>query len=106
MFDGTHIRLPTCYIAGAADWGIYQSRGAFERMQTEVCTQMLGVLLLEVTGHWVQRERAREVNSLQLEFLRGVRDLNEARDRKTGSSSLLWDLPSTDGASHGWGVTV
>ena len=82
MFDGAHIRVPTCYIAGAADWGIYQSPGAFERMQTEVCTQMLGVHLLEGAGHWVQQERAREVNSLLLEFLRGVRDLNDAQARR------------------------
>ena len=32
--------VPACYIAGAADWGIYQSPGAFERMQREVCTRM------------------------------------------------------------------
>jgi pimeloyl-ACP methyl ester carboxylesterase len=76
VFDGAFIRVPACYIAGAADWGIYQSPGAFERMQNEICTQMLGVHLLEGAGHWVQQERAIEVNSLLLEFLHNARELN------------------------------
>jgi hypothetical protein len=37
LFDGAAITVPACYIAGAADWGIYQSPGAFERMQREIC---------------------------------------------------------------------
>lgn len=76
MFDGAHVRVPACYIAGAADWGIYQSPGAFERMQHDVCSQMLGVHLLEGAGHWVQQERATEVSSLLLEFLRQARNPN------------------------------
>jgi pimeloyl-ACP methyl ester carboxylesterase len=78
VFDGACIRVPACYIAGAADWGIYQSPGAFERMQNEICTQMLGVHLLEGAGHWVQQERAIEVNSLLLEFLQNAREPNGA----------------------------
>lgn len=69
MFDGVHVRVPACYIAGAADWGIYQNPGAFERMQRDVCTQMAGVHLLPGAGHWVQQEQATQVNSLLLEFL-------------------------------------
>ena len=78
MFDGAHVRVPACYIAGAADWGIYQSPGAFERMQNEICSQMLGVHLVEGAGHWVQQERATEVSSLLLEFLRHARNLSGA----------------------------
>ena len=51
----------SCYIAGAADWGIYQSPGAFERMQREVCTDMIGVHLLPGAGHWVQQEQPEQV---------------------------------------------
>ena len=70
MFDGARITVPACYIAGAADWGIYQSPGAFERMQHEVCTRMSGVHLLPGAGHWVQQEQPAQVSSLLLEFLR------------------------------------
>ena len=31
-----------CFIAGKSDWGVYQTPGAFERMQASACTQMLG----------------------------------------------------------------
>jgi pimeloyl-ACP methyl ester carboxylesterase len=78
VFDGARIWVPACYIAGAADWGTYQSPGAFELMQNEVCTQMLGVHLLEGAGHWVQQERATEVNSLLLEFLHDAHKLSGA----------------------------
>jgi pimeloyl-ACP methyl ester carboxylesterase len=74
LFDGAHITVPACYIAGAADWGIYQSPGAFERMQQEVCTRMSGVHLLSGAGHWVQQEQPVKVNSLLLEFLRYAAD--------------------------------
>jgi pimeloyl-ACP methyl ester carboxylesterase len=74
LFDGARITVPACYIAGAADWGIYQSPGAFERMQQEVCTRMSGVHLLSGAGHWVQQEQPVKVNSLLLEFLRYAAD--------------------------------
>lgn len=74
LFDGASITVPACYIAGAADWGIYQSPGAFERMQREICKRMSGVNLLPGAGHWVQQEQAAQVNSLLLEFLRYATD--------------------------------
>jgi pimeloyl-ACP methyl ester carboxylesterase len=77
MFDGARIRVPACYIAGAADWGIYQSPGALERMQHDVCARMQGVHLLEGAGHWVQQERASEVSSLLLDFLRHSRNVSD-----------------------------
>jgi pimeloyl-ACP methyl ester carboxylesterase len=69
LFDGRAIEAPACYLAGAADWGIHQSPGAFERMQREACTRWLGVHLLPGAGHWVQQEQPEQVNALLLEFL-------------------------------------
>jgi pimeloyl-ACP methyl ester carboxylesterase len=69
LFDGAAITVPSAYIAGAADWGIYQSPGAFERMQREVCTKMLGLHLVPEAGHWVQQEQPEIVSGLLLEFL-------------------------------------
>jgi pimeloyl-ACP methyl ester carboxylesterase len=74
LFDGASVTVPACYIAGAADWGIYQSPGAFERMQREVCTRMRGVDLLPGAGHWVQQEQPAQVSSLLLDFLQRATD--------------------------------
>ncbi len=66
--SGKRITVPSAYLAGAADWGIYQSPGAFERMQT-VCTDMRACQLLPGAGHWVQQEQAHQVSTFLLKFL-------------------------------------
>ena len=33
LFSGRRIEVPACFIAGAADWGIYQAPGALEAME-------------------------------------------------------------------------
>lgn len=67
-----HIRIPSLYIAGAADWGIYQKPGELERMQKEVCTDFRGCHFVDRAGHWVQQEQAEATNALLLDFLRQV----------------------------------
>lgn len=69
QFGGRHINIPSCFIAGKNDWGVYQMPGAVEKMQDSVCTQMLGCHLIEGAGHWVQQEKPREVIELLLKFL-------------------------------------
>jgi len=67
---GHAISIPAQYIAGAADWGIYQKPGEFERMQTRaVCADWRGAHLVEGAGHWVQQEKAERVTALLLDFL-------------------------------------
>ena len=67
---GKPIRIPVQYIAGAADWGIYQNPGVFERMQTNaVCADWRGAHLVEGAGHWVQQEKPERVSALLLDFL-------------------------------------
>ena len=39
LFAGRTIDVPSMFIAGNSDWGIYQRPGAFERMQDSACTQ-------------------------------------------------------------------
>jgi pimeloyl-ACP methyl ester carboxylesterase len=68
-FAGRTIDVPSAFIAGASDWGIYQVPGAFEAMQQGACTQMRGCHLLEGAGHWVQQEQPDELARLLLEFL-------------------------------------
>ena len=68
QFSGQRITVPSAFVAGASDWGIYQSPGAFERMQV-TCTDMRFCKTLADAGHWVQQEQAQAVNALLLQFL-------------------------------------
>jgi pimeloyl-ACP methyl ester carboxylesterase len=70
IFAGRSIGVPSLFIAGAQDWGIYQTPGAIERMQDSACTQMRGCHLLNSAGHWVQQENPADLLSLLLPFLR------------------------------------
>jgi pimeloyl-ACP methyl ester carboxylesterase len=71
-FSNRTIDVPACYIAGAREWGVYQSPGAFEGMQHGACTRLLGVHLVEGAGHSVAEEQSDRTNRLILEFLRKV----------------------------------
>jgi pimeloyl-ACP methyl ester carboxylesterase len=70
VFSGRSIDIPSLFVAGRSDWGIYQVPGAIERMQQSACTRMHGCHLVEGAGHWVQQERPEAVNELLLRFLR------------------------------------
>ena len=61
VFSGKAIDVPSCFIAGASDWGVQQSPGAFERMQSVGCTAMRSCHLVEGAGHWVQQEQPHAV---------------------------------------------
>ena len=69
-FAGLTIDVPSCFISGASDWGVYQRAGDFEKMQTTACTRMSAVHLVEGAGHWIQQEQPEEVRALLLGFLR------------------------------------
>ncbi|MBS0524873.1 MAG: alpha/beta fold hydrolase [Proteobacteria bacterium] len=70
VFTGRTIDVPSTFISGRSDWGIYQVPGALERMQKSACTRMKEIHLVEGAGHWVQQEQPDEVNRLLLNFLR------------------------------------
>jgi pimeloyl-ACP methyl ester carboxylesterase len=71
IFTGRSIDVPSMFIAGASDWGIYQVPGAIERMKTTACSDMRACHLLDGAGHWVQQEQPESVVSALLSFLRG-----------------------------------
>ena len=72
-YSGRTIDVPSCFIAGAKDWGPYQIPGNFEKMQTTACTRMLGVHFVDHAGHWVQQEQAEATTRLLLEFIHQAR---------------------------------
>jgi pimeloyl-ACP methyl ester carboxylesterase len=69
-FSGRTIDVPSMYVAGQSDWGVYQTPGAVDRMRTTACTRMVGFHLLEGAGHWVQQEQPEQVSALLIQFLR------------------------------------
>ena len=69
---GRTIDVPSMFIAGTADWGVYQKPGEFERMQKSVCTDFRGAHLVPEAGHWVQQEQPERTAGLLVEFLRAI----------------------------------
>jgi pimeloyl-ACP methyl ester carboxylesterase len=69
-FSGRTIDVPSMFIGGKSDWGVYQTPGALETMQKTACTQMQGAHLVDGAGHWVQQEQPGEVSRLLIQFLR------------------------------------
>jgi pimeloyl-ACP methyl ester carboxylesterase len=67
-FSGRTIDVPSCFIAGKSDWGIYQKPGDFEQMQNVACTRMQQCHLVDGAGHWVQQEKAEIVARLLIQF--------------------------------------
>ncbi len=69
LYTGRTIDVPSCFIAGAQDWGIRQSPGGLEAMQESACTDMRGCHLIDRAGHWVQQEQPEAVAEHLLVFL-------------------------------------
>ena len=69
LFSGRTIDVPSVFIAGASDWGVYQVPGSFERMQERACTRMASPHLIPGAGHWVQQEQPERVSEVLLRFL-------------------------------------
>jgi pimeloyl-ACP methyl ester carboxylesterase len=69
LFAGQTIDVPALFVAGRSDWGVYQTPGSFEAMQTTACADMRGAHLIDGAGHWVQQERPAETLELLLPFV-------------------------------------
>ena len=69
-FSGRSIDVPSMFIGGKSDWGVYQTPGAVDRMQKSACTRMVGFHLVDGAGHWVQQEQPQQASRLLTDFLR------------------------------------
>jgi pimeloyl-ACP methyl ester carboxylesterase len=70
LLSGLTIDVPTMFVAGSSDWGVYQKPGDLERMRGTLCTRMVACELVDGAGHWVQQEQPAAVTSLCLAFLK------------------------------------
>jgi pimeloyl-ACP methyl ester carboxylesterase len=68
-YSGRTIDVPSCFIGGKSDWGVYQAPGALESMATMACTRFEGIHLIDGAGHWVQQERSEAVTAFIKQFL-------------------------------------
>jgi len=68
-FSGRTIDVPSMFVAGKSDWGVYQTPGAVDKMQKTACTRMVGFHLVDGAGHWVQQEQPERVSDLLTPFL-------------------------------------
>jgi len=69
LFAGRRIEQPAMFIAGASDWGPFQSPGALERMGSTACADFRGSHFIPGAGHWVQQEQAKATSELLRTFL-------------------------------------
>jgi len=69
-YTGLTIDVPSIFVGGDSDWGVYQRPGALELMNGISCTKMQHIHFIEGAGHWVQQERPQEVTEYVLHFLK------------------------------------
>jgi pimeloyl-ACP methyl ester carboxylesterase len=71
-YSGRTVDVPSLFIGGKSDWGVFQAPGAFERMQSTGCTQMRGAYLIDGAGHWLEQEQPEQVSGLLIQFLKSA----------------------------------
>ena len=57
VFSGAQLSLPTAFFAGKKDWGVVQSPGALQQMESIASERFDGIKLISGAGHWVQQEQ-------------------------------------------------
>ncbi len=69
LFAGRTIDVPSLFLSGKSDWGVYQRAGSLDGMK-RASTKFEGIELLDGAGHWVQQEQAALVAERLIRFLR------------------------------------
>lgn len=67
LFAGKTIDVPSLFLSGKADWGVYQRAGSLDSMK-RACTKFEGVELIDGAGHWVQQEQSQVVATRLIAF--------------------------------------
>ena len=63
------IIIPSLFIAGSADWGVYQKPGELEKMESLFFSNYAGTKIIKKAGHWVQQEQPKETFKEIISFL-------------------------------------
>jgi pimeloyl-ACP methyl ester carboxylesterase len=69
---GKTVDIPSCFMAGKNDWGVYQRPGAFETMQEWALSDFRSCHLIHNAGHWVQQEQPKPVIDYLVKFLKTI----------------------------------
>ncbi|MBY0494753.1 MAG: alpha/beta hydrolase [Cyanobacteria bacterium] len=69
LFAGRTIDVPSLFLSGKSDWGVYQRAGSLDGMK-RACTKFEGVELVDGAGHWVQQEQSAKVADRLIAFAR------------------------------------
>jgi pimeloyl-ACP methyl ester carboxylesterase len=72
VFAGRTIDVPSTFMGGKSDWGVYQNPGALERLENTVTTNYRGTHLVDGAGHWVQQEQPAVLSRLLIDFLKSA----------------------------------
>ena len=72
LFAGRTLDVPSLFLSGKSDWGVYQRAGSLDGMK-RACTKFEGVELVDGAGHWVQQERATEIARRLVTFATAAR---------------------------------
>ena len=69
IFAGRTIDVPSLFVGGKSDWGVYQTPGGLESVEQTLTTQYKGTVLVDGAGHWVQQEQPEKVSKIFIDFL-------------------------------------
>jgi pimeloyl-ACP methyl ester carboxylesterase len=69
LFAGKTLDVPSLFLSGKADWGVYQRAGSLDGMR-RACAKFEGVELVDGAGHWVQQEQAVQVANRLIAFVK------------------------------------
>jgi pimeloyl-ACP methyl ester carboxylesterase len=69
QYGGRRVDVPCSFIAGASDWGSYQSPGSLDAMSARACSRFRALHFVQGAGHWVQQEQPAAVSRLLIEHL-------------------------------------
>jgi len=67
VFQNKKIKIPSIFISGKNDWGIYQRPGSIKQMQ-DTNVNFKGIELIDNAGHWVQQEKPKDVSAKLFSF--------------------------------------
>jgi len=70
IFAGRTIDVPSTFMGGKKDWGVYQNPGSLDRLEKNLTTKYQGTHLVDGAGHWVQQEQPEALSRLLIDFLK------------------------------------